>query len=271
MNSFSVLLSVYYQENPLYFRVSLDSIFNQTVLPTEIVLVKDGPLTSELDTVIEEYKLKYPILKILPLIKNVGLGKALNEGLKYCSYDWVARMDSDDICFPYRFEKQLQFLSESSDIAVFGTSMDEFILQPGDIESNRSLPTTHSELKLFAKKRNPFNHPTVMFNKKIIENVGSYQKVPLFEDYHLWLRVLNAGYKIANISEPLLYFRVGNDMIGRRHGYSYVKKEFYFYKRCVKENLLSKKDAFFAFFTRLPMRLIPKKILSFLYKKYLRK
>jgi glycosyltransferase involved in cell wall biosynthesis len=97
MTPFSVLLSVYYKENPLYFRISLDSIFNQTVLPTEIVLVKDGPLTSELDTVIEEYKLKYPILKILPLIKNVGLGKALNEGLKYCSYELVARMDTDDI------------------------------------------------------------------------------------------------------------------------------------------------------------------------------
>jgi glycosyltransferase involved in cell wall biosynthesis len=269
--NFSVLLSVYYKENPIFFKESLDSIFTQTVSPTEVVLVKDGPLTSELDNVIEEYTTKYSILKIISLEKNEGLGKALNEGLKHCSHEWIARMDSDDICFPDRFEKQLQFLSENSEIVVLGTSMDEFNLQPGDIESIRKLPETHNKLLRFARKRNPFNHPTVMFNKKIIDDIGSYQEVPLFEDYHLWLRVIQKGYKVANLPKSLLYFRIGKDIIRRRHGWSYVKKEFYFYKKCVKENLLSRKYVYFAFFTRLPMRLMPKKILSFMYKKYLRK
>jgi glycosyltransferase involved in cell wall biosynthesis len=269
--NFTVLLSVYSKENSLFFTESLNSIFTQTVSPTEVILVKDGPLTSELDNVIEEYKIKYSILKIVSLEKNIGLGKALNEGLKYCLYEWIARMDSDDICFPDRFEKQLQFISKNNEITVLGSSMNEFSIQPGDIKSSRKLPETHNELVSFARKRNPFNHPTVMFNKKVIEDIGSYQEVPLFEDYHLWLRVIQKGYKVANLPEPLLYFRIGEDIIRRRHGWSYVKKEFLFYKRCAKENLLSTKNAYFAFFTRLPMRLMPKKILSFLYKKYLRK
>jgi glycosyltransferase involved in cell wall biosynthesis len=269
--NFSILISTYYKENPSHLRESLDSVFNQTVLPSEVVLVKDGPLTSELDQVIENYQKKYSILKVITLKKNKGLGSALNEGLKHCSYEWVARMDTDDICYPERFEKQLQYLSENKEIAILGTYISEFNKLPGDINSSRKLPTHHNELQLFSHWRNPLNHPTVMFKKSVIEDVGSYQEIHLFEDFYLWLRVINKGYKIANLPESLVHFRIDDNTIARRHGWNYAKKEYYFYKRCITENLLSRKDAYINFLMRLPIRFVPTKILLYIYKKYLRK
>ena len=109
---FSVLLSVYKKEHPTYLKQSLDSLFAQTLPPDEIVLVKDGPLTPELEAVVTEYQSRYPMLKVVPLPQNQGLGKALNEGLKHCSYELVARMDTDDIAKPERFERQMQVFRE---------------------------------------------------------------------------------------------------------------------------------------------------------------
>jgi glycosyltransferase involved in cell wall biosynthesis len=269
---FSVLLSVYYKEKPEYLKEALKSIIGQTAVPDEIVLVKDGPLTSGLDAVINKYKNDYPLLfKIIALDKNMGLGNALNEGIKYCSYNIIARMDSDDICLPDRFEKQLRYLSENADTAIVGTYIDEFNMCPGDIKSTRKLPTTHSQLERISKMRNPFNHPTVMFKKDVVENVGSYQEIPLFEDYYLWLKIIKKGYTVANLSESLLYFRIGNDMIGRRAGWRYAKKEIHFYNTCIKNKLLTRKEGFFALSVRLPMRFVPKTLLLFMYRQCLRK
>jgi glycosyltransferase involved in cell wall biosynthesis len=267
----SVLMSVYYKEKPEYLDKAIKSIIEQMVIPDEIVLIKDGPLTAKLDDVINKYKNDYPSLfKIVSLKKNMGLGLALREGLKYCSHDIIARMDSDDICYTDRFEKQLKFLSENPDVAIIGSYINEFNESPGDINSIRQMPLDSNELISFSRKRNPLNHPTVMFKKKIIEDSGSYVDMPLFEDYYLWLRVIKKGYKIANISEPLLYFRT-EDMVGRRHGWNYMKKEYHFYRTCCKEHLLNKKSVCIVCSLRLPVRLMPKRILLILYKKYLRK
>jgi glycosyltransferase involved in cell wall biosynthesis len=201
----------------------------------------------------------------------MGLGNALNTGIKCCSYNIVARMDSDDVCFPDRFEKQLRYLSENPEIAALGSYVDEFNIYPGDIKSTRKLPITHDKLEEISKKRNPFNHPTVMFKKDVVENVGSYQEIPLFEDYYLWLKIINNGYIISNLPESLLHFRTGNDMIGRRHGWSYAKKEIRFYNKCINDKLLTRKEGYCALIVRLPMRLVSKVLLRFIYKKYLRK
>lgn len=107
---FSVILSIYYKESPLFLRESLDSLFSQTICPDEVILVKDGPIGDELDNVIDSYVTRYPYLKVLSLVTNRGLGKALNEGLKYCSHELVARMDTDDIAMPERFENSWLYL-----------------------------------------------------------------------------------------------------------------------------------------------------------------
>ena len=209
--NFSVLLSVYRKENPKYLKQSIDSIFTQTVPPTEIVMVEDGPLTDELYKVLDGYK-KDPRWKAVPLTENVGLGKALNAGLEACSYELVARMDTDDIAKPERFEKQLAAFAADPELSLCGTQAAEFRDTPENVTAHKKVPLTDEEIRQYARKRNPFNHPTVMYKKSEVLRAGSYQHAMWFEDYYLWARMLAQGSKTRNLPEELLWFRAGEDM-----------------------------------------------------------
>ena len=219
---FSVLLSVYRKEKPEYLRQSLDSILAQTALPAEIVMVEDGPLTPELYAVLEEYK-KDPRWKAVPLPENMGLGKALNAGLQACSYELVARMDTDDIARPDRFEKQLAAFEADPGLAICGSQALEFQGTPDQVVSHKEVPLEDGDIRKYARRRNPFNHPTVMYKKSAVIKAGSYQHAMWFEDYYLWARMLAKGFRGQNLPEDLLWFRAGEDMFGRRGGWKYVK------------------------------------------------
>lgn len=268
---FSVLLSVYIKEQATYLRESLNSIFNQTLLPTEVILVKDGPLTDELNQVIEEYTLKYPIMKLISLSKNQGLGKALNEGLKHCSYELVARMDTDDIAKPTRFEKQIAIFENHPEIDVAGAWIDEFEGNPNNIISTRKLPENHTDIYSFAKKRCPVNHPVVMFRKSAVIAAGGYQHFPLFEDYDLWIRMLKNGSRFYNIPESLLFFRFSPDMFKRRGGWKYAKDEFKFQKKLFHSEFISTFCFIRNVSVRFISRMLPNHLRSILYKKVLRR
>ena len=224
-NCFSVLMAVYKKEKPLFFKEALRSVFEQSLIPNEVVLVKDGPLTEELEQIIVDFSSKNEQLKVITLEKNQGLGEALRIGLNACSFDLVARMDSDDICKPYRFEKQIAFLKEHKEITIVGSWIEEFSDCKEEIEAIRELPQEDKQLKIFMKWRNPFNHMTVMFRKKDILAVGGYQPFYLLEDYYLWNRLANANYYFANIGESLLWARGGYTMLERRGGWKYVVSE----------------------------------------------
>lgn len=224
-NCFSVLMAVYKKEQPLFFKEALRSVFEQSLIPNEVVLVKDGPLTEELEQIIVDFSSKNEQLKVITLEKNQGLGEALRIGLNSCSFDLVARMDSDDICKPYRFEKQIAFLKEHKEITIVGSWIEEFSDCKEEIEAIRELPQEDKQLKIFMKRRNPFNHMTVMFRKKDILAVGGYQPFYLLEDYYLWNRLANANYYFANIGESLLWARGGYTMLERRGGWKYVVSE----------------------------------------------
>lgn len=219
---FSVLLSLYHKESPNYLRESLDSVFHQTLPPDEVVMVEDGPLTPELYDVVRQFASKHPEMKVITLEKNVGLGKALNEGLRHCSHELVARMDTDDICKPERFARQVSYMEKHPETAVVGTWIDEFQGDKNNVLTTRKLPESHEKIYAFGKKRNPMNHPVVMFRKSMVEAMGSYQPMPLFEDYYLWVRMLLGGCKFHNLQEPLLYFRFSPDMFKRRGGIKYA-------------------------------------------------
>lgn len=268
---FSVLFSLYNKENPVYLRQSLDSIFCQTLSPVEVILIKDGPLTKELDNIILEYYLKYSILKVIPLSQNQGLGKALNEGLKHCSCDLIARMDTDDIAKPDRFEKQIAIFQKYPELDVVGTWIDEFESDVSNIISVRKLPMTSDEIFLFAKSRNPINHPSVMFKKQSVIDVGGYIHFPLFEDYYLWVRMLMNGSKFYNIQESLLFFRFSPDMFRRRGGWKYALDELRFQNVMRRIRFIS----FFQFVknisVRFMMRILPNSLRTVLYKRLLRK
>lgn len=270
ISDFSVLLSIYYKETPSYLVQCLDSILQQTLLASEIVLVKDGPLPIELDNIITEYQQKYPSLKVISFPTNQGLGKALNEGLKYCSYDLVARMDTDDIAKPNRFEKQLKVFQEHPEVDVVGAWIDEFENDASHVISVRKLPEWHEDIFCFAKKRNPINHPVVMFLKDPVMAVGGYQHFPLFEDYYLWVRMLMNGAKFYNIQESLLYFRSSSDMFKRRGGLKYVSTEIVFQNFLLKSQFISFSRYVQNIIIRVIARIMPNRWRTFLYRRKLR-
>lgn len=267
---FSVLLSLYKKECPSQLRQSLNSLFSQTLPPNEIILVKDGPLTAELDTVVSDYVARYSILKIVPLPQNQGLGKALNEGLKHCSYDLVARMDTDDIAKPDRFEKQMKVFEEHPELDLVGAWIDEFEGTPQHILSVRRVPETSEEIREYCKKRCPVNHPVVMFRKSAVLAAGGYQHFPLFEDYYLWVRMLKNGARFYNIQESLLYFRASPDMFKRRGGWKYAVNELSFQRMIWKMGLIGWGRFLKNVAVRFPARIIPNSLRGFLYKKLMR-
>lgn len=267
---YSVLISLYSKERPDYLRLSLESIFHQSLPPNEVILVEDGPLTNELYAVLDEYECSYSQLKRIPLAINGGLGNALNEGIKHCSNELVARMDTDDICFPDRFERQVKFMNDNPDIDVSGTWIEEFENDIDNIVSIRKVPTNHTDISNYIKKRSPLNHPTVIFRKSAVLKAGNYQSFLLFEDWYLWARMMVNGAKFANIPVCLLHFRVSPDMMKRRGGLRYAKSSFRLQNEFYHLGLISRFQAIRNGVIRSIVYLMPNKIRSLIYATLLR-
>lgn len=274
-NKFSVLISVYYKELPEYLDVSLESITDKQILkPNEIVLVKDGPLTKDLDNIIEKYVKKYPnLFKIIFLEKNSGLGKALNIGLENCSYELVARMDGDDISKPGRFQKQIKIFENNPEIEICGSWIDEFNLKNKQIEirSVRKVPQNNDEIYNKLKFSCAFNHPTVMYKKSAVIKVGSYMQTFALEDYYLWIRLALNKCRMYNIQESLLYFRVTDGTAKRRGGLKLLKSDLKFQKQLLKEGFIDKREYIRNIFIYGVYRIIPWQVRELLQKKLLRK
>jgi glycosyltransferase involved in cell wall biosynthesis len=266
MINFSVLMSIYYKEIPEYLNQCLESLALQISPATEIIIIKDGILGKELDKVLSLWQGKLP-LKLVSYEENKGLAYALNYGLQFCSYEYVARMDSDDICVCNRFEKQLEFLGLNPDVALLSGYISEFKSDPDDIYNVRKVPIDSNKIVKYLKWRNAFNHMTVFFKKSAVLSVGGYnENVTYFEDYDLWIRLVQAGYKAGNIPDVLVNVRTGNDMIGRRHGLAYVKKELYFLGLQKERGFISGNEYCLLVLLRIPPRLLPKKMLVWLYQ-----
>jgi len=268
MNKFSVLISIYYKEKPEYFNRAMQSIWDeQTIKPNEIILVQDGKLTEELYEIIDKWKNKLgEILKIIPLEENVGLGNALNEGMKHCSYELTARMDTDDIALPNRFEKQLKVF-ENSDIDICSSWVGEFDRDEKNIISYRKVPEKHYEIISFAKMRSPINHPAVMYKKVVVEKVGGYKKLRWLQDYHLWARMILNGAKFYNIQEPLVNMRAGYSQLERRSGLKYAIYEMKVLKELKDIGFLSNSQFIKSLVIRFVARVLPKSLLKNIYKK----
>jgi glycosyltransferase involved in cell wall biosynthesis len=265
----SVLISVYHKESPDFLRQSLESIAAQTLAPDEVVIVKDGPLGKALDAAIDSAACDLPIVCV-SLPANVGLGLALRAGLNACRGEYIARMDSDDICLPYRFEKQMEFLAQNPQIDVLGSAIEEFADDPFSPHALRLLPATGSELLAFAKSRTPLNHVTVVFRKASVLAAGSYQHYPGFEDYHLWARMLMQGFRLHNMPEILVRVRCGTGMQGRRGGLDYLRKDVEFQLFLRKIGLLQGHECARNMLLRAPIRLAPQFVRSICYRHFLR-
>ena len=264
---YSVLMSLYKKEKPEYLRLALDSMLNQTVVPDEIVLVEDGPLTDELYNVLDDY----PMLKRIKNETNLGLGLALNVGLKECRNELVARMDTDDCSKPERCEKQLGRFLEKPYLAIVGSHIDEFIGDPSNVISQRIVPVTSEEIYEFAKKRSAFNHPAVMYSKtSVLENNG-YANLKRNQDVDLFGRMQFKGYKAENIDEALLWFRSSDELAKRRKSWQNTWSYIATIRKFWKMGYSSFFDYAMVGIAQTGMYLMPVKMQNFVYKKFLRK
>ena len=269
--NFSLLISVYKNDDPDFFAQALQSVADSTVIPTEVVLICDGPLSEKLDNVINHYKHILP-LKPIRLVSNVGLGLALQQGVQHCRYDWIARFDADDLCLPERFEKQLVFISSYPNIDICGSQIIEFSDNPEEANTLiKKVPLAHPAIAQLAKSRNPLNHMTVMYRKSAVLKAGSYQHAPLYEDYDLWVRMLMSGCQFANLPEILVYVRAGEAMYQRRGGWRYVTSEIEMQKKFYALGFLTKLEVSKNLFIRIPIRLMPNQLRGLIYKAVLRR
>lgn len=270
---FSILLSLYHKEQLIALEQCFQSIWtNQTIQPNEIILVLDGPIGKELSQCVKRWqKTIGETLKVIPLSENIGLGKALNAGLNHCSNEWVFRMDTDDICLPDRFEKQIKYIKQNLDVVLFSGQILEFKDSPEDASVLKAVPVEHDEIVRYAQKRSPFNHMTVAYKKSVIDAVGGYQHHLFMEDYNLWLRVIGEGYQVGNHPDVLLYARVGNGMHARRKGLEYIKSEKQLLDLKKKLKLQSPIYANMLFLARTSFRLLPANLLGKIYNTFLRK
>lgn len=274
MKLFSVITSVYKNDKSEFVRVALDSMLvHQSVKPAEIVLVQDGPVPDCLDLLLSEYETKYPeIIHVIRLDKNGGLGNALKLGVENAKYDICARMDSDDICLPDRFEKQLAYLEAHPECDIVGGQMTEFIDTPENIVGRREVPLSNEEIYEFMKSRCALNHVTVMFRKEAVLKAGNYQDWFWNEDYYLWVRMMMAGCKFANIPDVAVNVRSGADQYARRGGKKYFDSEMGIKKLMLEKGMISRKEYIINYVERFIVQLIlPNSIRGWVFRTFARK
>lgn len=266
---FSVLMAIYHKDCPEHLDASFASLVAQTVPASEVVLVEDGPIGNSLRSVVDKYAQVLPLVKV-SLPENRGLGNALSVGFSRCTFELIARMDSDDICVPHRFATQLRFLEEHPEIAIVGSAIAEFVDDHSVIHSRRALPSGGNRLRDFAKHRNPLNHMTVMFRRSAVLEAGGYQTAHGFEDYHLWARMLVKGFQLHNLDEELVLVRCGNGLQSRRGGWRYVVQEARFQRYLHEIGFISALRMAGNLLIRTPVRMFPDSVRAFFYKHLLR-
>ncbi len=270
MENYSVLTTLYKNDSPEYLKQSIDSMLAQTVLTNDYVVVADGPLTKELDVVLASYAEVHNFFHVVRLSENSGLGVALREGLKRCKNDLVARLDADDLSMPTRCEKQLALFEKEPDLVIVGSDMYEFADNPEEITALKKMPSTPGQIYKYGKRRNAFNHSSVMYRKSIIEEHGSYSAMRRSQDIELFSKILFAGCKCRNINEPLIKFRCGDTRVKRKKKWTNVKSDLKIFKNNYKMGYAGFGDYMYALITQIGFFILPAKLAAYLYMKLFR-
>lgn len=267
--NFSVLMSLYKGEKAQHFIDCMDSLLGQTVMPSEIVVVVDGPISDELEEALTCYAKRCTSLKIVRFSENRGLGPALADGVLACSNQIIARMDTDDISRSDRFERQLQIMVERN-LDICGSYIAEFEDDMDEIVSIRRVPQAQEEIEKYQRQRSAFNHMTVMYKKEAVLRAGNYEDCPLMEDDLLWVRMLLTGARCANIADCLVYARIGSGMIERRGGSAYFRKYRRARKTILRTGYISYWDYEKTILVQFLVSHLPVSARAFLFKKMLR-
>ena len=268
----AVVMPIYAGTNPIYFAESLRSIFTQTHLANEYVIVFDGPVPTEIDTIIsdlsEDQKIKN--VKKIRYSENMGLGYALYQGVISCKSDFIVRMDDDDISVPDRIERQLVNIMAYPHIDVFGGQIIEFGMNyPPQL---KPVPQNHKEIKRMIGLRNMINHVTVCMRRSAVLAAGNYDPNSNagFEDYELWHRLMAKGSLFCNLSVPLVLVRFKEPQLSRRSGLSYLWAELRMHYKFLSEGYTSLWVFFVSIVMRFIARLMPIFILKLAYMRILR-
>lgn len=269
---FSVCMSVYKNDNPTDFKVAINSIINQTVKPDEIILVEDGPVPTELEDLIRQLESRIDILKVVKLPVNVGHAGARQTAMEAAYNDLIAVMDSDDIAVSHRFELQLKAFERNQDVSVIGGQIKEFVSSPDNIVGERIVPENDIDIKTYLKARCPMNLVTVMYRKSDVAKVGGFIDWYCEEDYYLWIRLAQAGFKFFNINENLVNVRVGKEMYQRRGGLRYFKSEAKLQGYMLRHGIISLPRYIYNVAGRFAVQVaMPNKLRGFIFQKLFRK
>lgn len=269
---FSVCMSVYRNDKPDDFLLAVRSIYNQTVQPNEIVLVVDGPIPETLDNAIHTLQNENSLLKVVRLGNNMGHAIARQTGLDAATNNLCAVMDSDDIAVPDRFEKQLRAFEQHPDVSVVGGIIKEFIGTPDNVVGTRIVPENDADIKDYLKSRCPMNLVTVMVKKDDVMKVGGYQDWYCEEDYYLWIRLAQNGYKFYNIQDNLVNVRVGREMYQRRGGWKYFKSEAKLQRYMLKHSVISQPKYLYNVLLRFAVQVVmPNKVRGWVFRTFARK
>ena len=272
MAEISVLMSLYIKEKTEYAQECFESLLRQTVQADEWVIVEDGPLSEEMYALLDRYQADYPgLIKRVPLEKNRGLGLALRAGIPECRNELIARMDTDDISREDRFEKQLAEFEKNPKLDICGSNIDEFEKTPDLIVAKRIVPASDPEIKAYQKRRDAFNHMTVMYKKSAVLRAGNYESCPLMEDTYLWVRMIKTGAVCMNIEEPLVCVRIGEEMYKRRGGWSYFKKFRQGKKMVYQTGYISRFDYWYTVLIQFVVAMIPSRARGLVFKRFLHK
>ncbi len=270
MEKYSVLMSVYANDNPEYFKLAVESMLGQTVPPEQFVMVVDGPVNGGLEDVISEYEGNGKLFTVVRLAENGGAGNALNNGLEQCSNELVAIMDADDISLPMRCERELEMFEKDGSLDVCGCNIDEFYDVPENVRTSRVVPETDLEIKKYMRRRQPFNHGTIMYKKsKVIEN-GGYITLKRKMDFDLFSRMLSNGCNAANIGESLYLYRVDERNYARRKSWQNFKCALYVYGRHLKRKGCSVVDYAVMCGSELVFFILPYKLMKLVSDRVLR-
>ena len=266
---FSVLTTVYKKETPGNLRKSLLSSYQQTLKPTEIILVCDGELTEELDREIEKLQREIPILKVFRLPENLGSGPASLFGVNHCQTDFIARMDSDDYSIETRFEKQVSAFEKNPNLIMVGSNIIELNTE---FTAIKKVPEHTEEIRKYSRLRNPFNNPSSMMKKEYILKAGNYREFRYLEDYDLTMRLLhdNPTKDFMNIQEPLVVMQTNDFSYLRRGGFLYVKTDFVLQLDFYRRGDISLVEFVRNIFLRNTIRIFPNSIRKWIYKKKMR-
>lgn len=269
MLKLSVLMPIYGGESPLYLAQCLESLKAQSLPADEILIVKDGPLGEHLEVVLREYETELPI-RTLELARNQGLGAAARLGVEQCRNELIARMDSDDLCVPRRFEIQVAYIESHPETDIVGGFIREFDSDYRSGLASRKVPSEHRAICALAKRRNPMNHMTVLFRRTAVLAAGNYRTWFGFEDYDLWVRMIRNGARFHNLEDVLVLARCGNGMQTRRGGWDYLRREASLLWSFREGGFITTPAALWNIACRIPARLAPSSLRGKIYRKFLR-